>query len=208
MRKEILELRKKGYSYKQIQKELQCSAGAITYHLRKAGLIPARSTKLSNNQIKKIEVLRRQGVSTLEISKQFGISQTTVIKFIPEELKALRIENKLPKEVSKYRRRKSAIVRRETFYRDLFKTLGKSACERCGYDKNIAALEFHHEDPNEKDFLISGKFYNLEKAVKEAEKCLLLCANCHREEHIKIREDRYKKEEQYIKEKYGQKYIL
>lgn len=59
-------------------------------------------------------------------------------------------------------------------------------CEKCGYNKNIAALEFHHKDPSIKDFGIS---YALDVKLPwevlraELDKCSLLCSNCHREEH-------------------------
>lgn len=56
-------------------------------------------------------------------------------------------------------------------------------CEICGYDKCINALEFHHIDGS-KDFAISdGKIRSWERIKKELEKCQLLCANCHREQH-------------------------
>lgn len=55
-------------------------------------------------------------------------------------------------------------------------------CQICGYNKCEAALEFHHCDPNEKEFgLSSGNCRSLEKDLREARKCILLCANCHRE---------------------------
>lgn len=58
-------------------------------------------------------------------------------------------------------------------------------CEICGYDRCIEALEFHHIDPNEKEFELSNTRISrsLEELKKEADKCLLLCANCHRELH-------------------------
>lgn len=58
-------------------------------------------------------------------------------------------------------------------------------CERCGYDKYNGALEFHHTNPTEKDFNISKlKQTNFtEKVKKELDKCILVCANCHREIH-------------------------
>ena len=56
-------------------------------------------------------------------------------------------------------------------------------CEICGYDKNYSALEFHHLDPNEKDFTISKKNSSWENIKKELDKCILICANCHREIH-------------------------
>ena len=56
-------------------------------------------------------------------------------------------------------------------------------CERCGYNKCLKALEFHHIDPTQKDFTISNDHFKLKDAVEESKKCILLCANCHRELH-------------------------
>jgi hypothetical protein len=59
-------------------------------------------------------------------------------------------------------------------------------CIKCGYNKNISALEFHHIDPTKKDYQLDvRKLSNskMEDLVKEVEKCDLLCANCHRETH-------------------------
>lgn len=59
-------------------------------------------------------------------------------------------------------------------------------CEICGYDKCIDALTFHHINPEEKSFGISnGNIKNLSALKKEADKCILLCANCHAEIHYK-----------------------
>ena len=59
-------------------------------------------------------------------------------------------------------------------------------CEICGYDKCIAALDFHHLDPNEKEYAIcNGDYKSFEKVKKEVDKCILVCANCHREIHYK-----------------------
>lgn len=59
-------------------------------------------------------------------------------------------------------------------------------CEKCGYDKNISAFDFHHINPYEKNFEV--KVANLksksdEEILEEAMKCMLLCSNCHRELH-------------------------
>ena len=57
-------------------------------------------------------------------------------------------------------------------------------CAICGYDKCRTALEFHHLDPNEKDFtLATNANIATEKALEEIKKCILVCANCHREIH-------------------------
>ena len=57
-------------------------------------------------------------------------------------------------------------------------------CKKCGYDKCINALEFHHRKKKKKEFEINCKL-SLERLIEEAKKCDLLCANCHREEHSK-----------------------
>ena len=56
-------------------------------------------------------------------------------------------------------------------------------CERCGYNKCNAALEFHHLDPSKKEFRLSYSRKGFEKVKKELDKCILVCANCHREIH-------------------------
>ncbi len=75
---------------------------------------------------------------------------------------------------SKCRKRKKEILIREHG--------GK--CQRCGYNKCATALQFHHTDPEVKDFNISdiGRSKSLEKLRYEVKKCILLCANCHAEE--------------------------
>jgi hypothetical protein len=57
------------------------------------------------------------------------------------------------------------------------------ACACCGYDRCMAALQFHHLRPDEKRFSLGrqGVARSLEKARAEAAKCVLLCANCHAE---------------------------
>jgi len=57
-------------------------------------------------------------------------------------------------------------------------------CSRCPYDRYLGALEFHHRDPSTKKFSLAvgnlrGK--PREVVLEEWRKCVLLCANCHRE---------------------------
>lgn len=61
------------------------------------------------------------------------------------------------------------------------------ACGTCGYNKSIRALGFHHIDPAQKDFTISGNHCrSWESLKKELDKCILLCANCHMELHDEL----------------------
>ena len=58
-------------------------------------------------------------------------------------------------------------------------------CSKCGYDKCSWALDFHHI--NKKEKLGTIQWFITSKSIKLAEiesrKCILLCANCHREHH-------------------------
>lgn len=57
-------------------------------------------------------------------------------------------------------------------------------CTLCGYNKCDSALEFHHKNPDTKDFEPSyGKRMDFEKFMTEIRKCILVCSNCHREIH-------------------------
>lgn len=60
-------------------------------------------------------------------------------------------------------------------------------CIKCGYDKCINALEFHHINPLEKDINLNTRGLNRKKSFEkqklELDKCILVCANCHREIH-------------------------
>lgn len=59
-------------------------------------------------------------------------------------------------------------------------------CEHCGYNRNLAALQFHHTDPSQKELRLDRRImsnYNMARLIEEVAKCRLLCANCHAEEH-------------------------
>ena len=62
-----------------------------------------------------------------------------------------------------------------------------SKCKVCNYDRCIDALEFHHLDPKEKEFGIAQMGNrSISVILKEIDKCILVCANCHREIHSDI----------------------
>ena len=65
-------------------------------------------------------------------------------------------------------------------------------CQRCGYDRCIAALAFHHVLGN-KRFNVAGSHCRSWTALRaELDKCVVLCMNCHVEEHDIAEEARYK----------------
>ena len=79
------------------------------------------------------------------------------------------------KATSDFRRRRK---------KNLIKVSG-GKCLLCGYNKTNNALEFHHIDETQKVYSISanGTCHDLEKDLNEVKKCILVCANCHREIH-------------------------
>lgn len=59
-------------------------------------------------------------------------------------------------------------------------------CSRCGYDRNLAALTWHHMDPATKLFSLDLRSLSNRSEAdirQEVAKCILLCANCHAEAH-------------------------
>lgn len=63
-------------------------------------------------------------------------------------------------------------------------------CQKCGYRKNLSALQFHHPDQSLKHENWHMLFRQVTHSSKhmptlaaQLEHCELLCANCHAEEH-------------------------
>jgi hypothetical protein len=85
--------------------------------------------------------------------------------------------------------RSEAVTRRRRKVKRILVEEAGGACRLCGYDRCIAALEFHHRNPAEKKFSLShrGVARSLAKARAEAAKCILLCANCHAEVEAGVR---------------------
>lgn len=61
----------------------------------------------------------------------------------------------------------------------------KYGCVSCKNEFDSNALDCHHVDPNEKDNLVSylAQCKSKKKLIMELEKCIVLCANCHRKVH-------------------------
>lgn len=84
---------------------------------------------------------------------------------------------------SRPRRSTQAMDRRYRYKKRCADYLGGS-CSRCGYDRCIKAMTFHHRDPVEKSFEVSARLdYAWADLKVELDKCDLLCFNCHMEEH-------------------------
>lgn len=83
------------------------------------------------------------------------------------------------------RKHQKTILRRSMKIQAI-KLLG-GKCSACGYNKCVDALEFHHENPQEKEFKVgSGNTMSWKEYKAEALKCKLVCSNCHKEIHSKL----------------------
>lgn len=62
-------------------------------------------------------------------------------------------------------------------------------CLDCGMiSKTVGFFDYHHRDPSKKLFNVSSKIaLSKDKVEREAEKCDMLCPNCHRIRHIEMR---------------------
>ena len=78
-------------------------------------------------------------------------------------------------------RSKEARLRKRDWYNGI---MSDKSCERCG-ESDIACLDWHHTDPTQKEAGVSWLLSNRSKTaiLEEIEKCVCLCANCHRKLH-------------------------
>lgn len=96
-----------------------------------------------------------------------------------------------PHEDSNCNHSQAVTIKRRAIKQMLIKLAG-GKCSRCGYDKCMRALEFHHKNPEEKDFGISKCLTKSISFLKEEiKKCDLLCSNCHAEVHQELYEKGY-----------------
>lgn len=193
---DIIKLRNEGYSYNEISKKLNCSKGTISFHCtklesntntaaanrekRRLNLIQYTKEEfayIQNNEEKRktIEVLYSLGIWPREIASVVGISEKDLIKYV----KVFRLKRKYTKLLGY-----SSVKRRFRRIKLLAVEYKGGGCSVCGYNKCITALDFHHLNPKEKDFNISGSEKHKWETIKEElDKCICICSNCHRELH-------------------------
>lgn len=85
-----------------------------------------------------------------------------------------------------YRLTKKALIQKQYAWLNDYKK--RCGCSRCGVT-DPRVLDFHHEKGEDKLFTISGtrREAGSERIMKEIEKCVVLCANCHRITHDEAR---------------------
>ena len=116
-----------------------------------------------------------ENMSYEKIGNKFGWNRHTIAKY-------LNPKPKLSEKDLKENQVKSVINWRKRTKEKLVEYLG-GKCVCCGYNKCHRALQFHHKDPSKKDFQISGTTKSFSRLKEEADKCILVCSNCHAEIH-------------------------
>jgi transposase len=153
-----------GLPIRAMAERLGVSYTSVRHWLRRYGLVTPRGAKLASTK-----AARTAGVSDAILTCPLH-GPTRHVRRTDGGLRCLACRSAA---VSERRRRVKAILVGE---------LG-GACAICGYDRDVAALHFHHVDPATKGFAVSlrGLSLSLDTVRREAEKCVLLCACCHAE---------------------------
>ncbi len=138
---------------------------------------------LGRYELRTVGVARKQRSAQVKAALEAGLAETRLecprhgeTDFVLDTRGYYRCRRCRSAAVSKRRRKVKSILVREA----------GGACCLCGYSCCLAALEFHHLLPAEKSFALSeeGVARSLARARTEAEKCVLLCANCHAEVEV------------------------
>jgi Homeodomain-like domain len=165
MERSLLEpLVAQGLSVRAIAAELGISDASVRHLLARYGLATARSRALARTAAG-----RRSGAASFDAEcPVHGL--TRFVRRGDGGARCLRC-------------RSEAVVARRRRVKALLVEAGGGCCAICAYDRTPGALQFHHVEPGEKSFAIAhrGVSRSLAAALREAEKCVLLCANCHAE---------------------------
>jgi DNA-binding Lrp family transcriptional regulator len=173
----IKEFRLNNKKYSEIFREVDISEDKLKKICRKLDLHGCiNNHKAKNLTLEIITKTYNETKSKKKTAKILGVSFETIKKRLGDYFLNKNIITKTQAVINWRKRKKQELV--------VYKG-GK--CERCGYDKSIEALQFHHIKPSEKDFSISGKSYSIERLKKEVDKCIMVCANCHIEIHEELR---------------------
>ena len=168
--KQIIELRNQGKTYKEICEELNCAMSTVSYHCR-LNKLGGNSDRLTDIQKKELQKLYDEIGNLKKVAKLKGHSFETVKKYVITKNKVKKKSNS--ESVTEWRKR---VKFRLVEYKG-------GECQICGYKKSINALHFHHLNPDEKNFSVSGKSLSFDKLKCEVDKCILVCSNCHSEIH-------------------------
>lgn len=181
-KEKILLLRKEGKSLRDIAKIIGCSAGNVQFH---CGYKPNNKCVICGKLIY---------IRECNNNSHNACSIACRNKWFSKERSPTWKGGLVRKKIRDRQREKRLGVERKIKAINL---LG-GACSLCGFDGCIASFDFHHKNPKDKikKGLHGLRRGNWEKFLKELEKCILLCANCHRELHWN---EKHKEDIEWIK---------
>ncbi len=167
-KEKVQKLALQGFGVAHIARELNVSKPTVSYHMANLGYEKFHRT---NSKIDEVKKLYSEGRTMKDISKELKLGYSTVKRQLKSEpRKPNSTDNPVMKRIHKVKKK-------------LVEEFG-GKCSICGYSKYLGALEFHHKDPKEKEFTIASRNTRAyDKLKKEADKCLLVCSNCHKEIH-------------------------
>jgi transposase len=199
-----------GLSLEAIGERVGKHPSTVSYWLRKHDLSPAGSFRHSpkaNVDEARLRELVEEGASIRKIAEDIGAGYST-IRYWLKRL-GLETERMAGKRVAAQQcsagprgeglscpkhgraaffkrpngrkcRSDAVSERRRRLKRQLVEEAG-GRCSICGFSNHPAALQFHHIDPETKEFHLAqyGHSRSIDRVRAEVEKCILLCANCH-----------------------------
>ena len=199
-----------GRSIEAIAREVGKHPSTVAYWVKKHGLRSQHADRHGARgeiERERLERLVGQGLSSRQIAREVNRSQATVNHWLKRH--GLRIEHArsdgpAPAEILRtcarhgeavyvrygetdhyrcLRCRRERVIARRRKVKEILVTEAGGRCVVCGYARYAGALQFHHLDPASKRFglALNGVARSLERARREAAKCVLLCANCHAE---------------------------
>lgn len=212
-KQKIKELIDKGLTNKQIGELLDMKYRTVCFKLREYQLTRYSKPKISQEIINEIIKMYNEGYNCTEIKNKINLSKVTIYLILKENgitifrrnsKKSLRLRLEISDNCqlcNNTLKTKGNIcgtcrtnIRRYKIKLSMFNLKG-GKCQDCGSDDlDISCYDFHHLDPTKKEFQLSGTQANKLTSAKikvELEKCVLLCSNCHRTRHVKIRSDRF-----------------
>lgn len=156
----------------------------------------------------KIIALYQEGEKCTKIAQRFKIERKSVYRILernnvslrpPEKKKCILCPNLILVEKEQNRNRCNTCntnIRRFRIKKKAVDYKG-GKCIDCDWTGDIAGFDFHHLDPEQKDFMITGinaAGMKWEKIKTELDKCVLLCARCHRLKHSNYSNPDFQKE--------------
>jgi transposase len=183
----------------------------VSYWLKKHGLAASKSEQHAPTggiQRESIETLVGEGLTLREIADRLDRSTSTVrhwmgkygLRTIRRKRSKIAGASRKAERLCRRHGRTEFVLEGRGYYRCvrcrleavgrrrkvIKRTLVEEAggkCAICGYARCQRALQFHHLDPATKTFHLGdgGHSRSLARSRAEAEKCALLCANCHAE---------------------------